>query len=246
MSRYLFIWMIFCMIGLNTFADTTSRLNQAAEAYYQKDFQSAEHMYEDVLKRYPHHPILLYNLGHVYAQQSKLGKARYAYHQAYKYLPRDPDILNRLEAIAHAQLDKRSIKGPNRHKLNDILSILSLKEWGYIVLIVGSVCNVFALLWMCVRYNIVLKQCLFFSIGLLCIVGVCFILRWSYDKYSNIGVIVDSKIAMTAGPSEVLPILMYLHDGKQVYIERVIPGWVKIKIENKIVGWIQEHTYWKL
>ncbi|MCB0570031.1 MAG: tetratricopeptide repeat protein, partial [Phaeodactylibacter sp.] len=103
--RFRFAAMLFLLLGMAPaiIAQPLQQLEEANQAFLDKNFEEAIGLYESILQDGYYAPGLYYNLGNAYFRVGKLGKAILHYERALKWSPDDEQVLQNLE-IARSQL----------------------------------------------------------------------------------------------------------------------------------------------
>ncbi len=185
---------------------------------------------------------LYYNIGNAYYKQGQYAKAYWAYQKAHHYLPRDADLYHNI-ILAETQLGFAPVKDTGIVLLVKQFPFLNASEYSLGLWI--SLTTFSVLLWIGLRFRVYKKGLI--ASGLLLVI---FVTGTGYRYYQThiqqSGIVIGTKSAMKAGPIQTLPTLSTLPAGTLCRHGRTENGWIEIRVNSAMSGWILESDYWAL
>lgn len=92
MKKGIFLFLIVMCFSSLVWADFSTELKTAREAYYNKDYTEAKNQFESLLQNHPQNPYLWFHLGDTFQKLDQSALALHAYLKAQKSLPRSPEL----------------------------------------------------------------------------------------------------------------------------------------------------------
>jgi tetratricopeptide (TPR) repeat protein len=185
---------------------------------------------------------LYYNIGNAYYKQGDYAKAYWAYQKARRYLPRDADLYHNL-ILTETQLGFSPVK--------DTGIVLWVKQFPFFNAIEYQTClwislTTFSILfWIALRFR-VYKRTLMFSAMMLFLFATGTGYRYYQSHIQASGIVIGTKSPLKAGPITTLPTLTTLPAGTPCRHGRKENGWIEIRVNSTLGGWISERDYWAL
>lgn len=231
-------------IVIQSFLIASPPIAKEAELFYkQQNYQLALTKYNQLLKTNNNNANLLFNTGNTYFKLNKMGYAIGYYLKALNIAPSNKDYLYNLN------LARKFIQDEDKNKKNTIIkkalnrvSNIKYKTSQYLVLL----CISFLLTSLFFLIKEKQKKELFTNLVALSLFsvilsGFLFIYKLNLNNTLT-AVVIEKKIAAHSGPSEKLPTLFYIHEGKTCTIKSNNPNWTEIKLSNGFIGWIPSNT----
>lgn len=241
------LWfVVFCFLSLNLSAQNEV-FEQANTLYNQEDYQQAIEKYQAILNSNRHSPELYYNLANAYLKTEQLGSAIYYYEKAKKMSPDDEDILNNL-AFAQKQVIDVITPIPKtgfNYLIRRIAGYFSVYQW--------SVWSIVLVFFLSISYLVYafsfssLRKRIFFSTFLLGIVLTVFCVAMAYieknyQKNHKEAIIFALEVQVKNEPLDGSQVSFLLHEGTKVEVTEALNGWLKIKLADGKVGWIESEN----
>ncbi|GAB5489956.1 MAG: tetratricopeptide repeat protein [Phototrophicaceae bacterium] len=225
---------------LLTISVSGQSLEQAEEAYQNRNYSAAIGLYEAALLEGNLSGEVYFNLGNAYFITGELGQAIVNYRIAEQYLPRDRAIENQLARARRERVDGIFPESDWLVILSNITTdTLTLTETATIAFITWIA---FFFIWAIgirqKRYKItisLLAVIMLISVGLLSA-------RLYVETQRPAGVILSADTAVMTGPGDNYLSLFTLYEGAEMRILDEREGWVRIMLPDNRQGWIREST----
>jgi hypothetical protein len=223
--------------------------------YAAQRYEQAIQKYEDLAKGGLRHETLYYNLGNAYfraaqqGQTGKLGQAILAYERA---LSLDPDMedarynLTVAREIVASRYGKDTVVGEGGAPLwirvaNWIPFRVAL--WVFLILDALLFAGLVALRFLptgFARTSIIVT--VVFDGAAVLIVGALLFFSTLHRATTNEAIVVADEVIMREGPDESRRELPKLHAGHRLEVMAENQDWVKVRLANRMEGWVQKQT----
>lgn len=222
------------------------------DAYKDGRYTDAVRAYESVLAGGVHHENLYYNLGNAYFRNGQLGPAIYNYERSLKIAPRFQDarfnadlarsavaerVVDRLEGAEKAPIWIRSVTYFSTGQL--IVAFLLINAAFFLALVVIRFLSTGL-----VRTALIVTNA-FIAVAL----ATSFVLVSGHIYYLErveLGVVVSDRAFLREGADETLQERAEVHPGLRVRILDRETGWLRVRLANKVEGWIPQHAIGEL
>lgn len=210
---------------------------QANRLYEQGRYTESAQAYEKILKAGRASAAVYFNWGNALFKSGKIGMAIYAYLNAERLAPRDPDVKANLEFA------RKTVNGGavlvKRH-WTDLVKKLTLNEWA--ILFAMAFWGLFIMLALC-QWNTKYKNKLQFPIKLgiflLIIFGLCLGLN-AYDCMTNrIAITIVQNGYAHQGPLDESPSKFPIRDGLEFTILDRKGDWLQVSDNSYRIGWVK-------
>lgn len=240
MKKILIFWLM-CLVG---FSQTTESFKQANELYNSGYYKEAIGQYDSILASGQHSAELYFNLANCYYKLNEVGPSIFYYEKALQLAPDDLDILNNLGYAQKMTIDAiQEVPESGVSKLlNKTLNSLSVDGWA--IRCVGLV-FLFVVLFLgyYLSYSEAKKRLFFVSsnvvlIALFVSLGLLF-KKDSLDSNTHPAIIFVKETEIKTEPNLRSETSFTLHEGTKVLvIEDYNNDWLKIKLLNGETGWM--------
>lgn len=215
-------------------------LEQAEEAYENRNYSAAIRLYESVLLEGNLSGEVYFNLGNAYFINGQLGEAILNYRIAEQYLPRDTQIENQLARARRERVDSIFSE-------SDWLVIISNLTTTYLTLTELAIMSFIAWMSFFFIWAIVIRQKRYtITISLLAILMLISVgllsARLYVETQRPAGVILDDSTAVMTGPGDNYLSLFTLYEASEVRVLDEREGWMRIMLPDSRQGWIREST----
>ena len=237
------IWMFSPSI-LSAQINLESIFSEANELYNKGSYIEAINNYKEIIKNDFHSAELYYNLGNAYYRLDSIASSVYYYEKALQLNPNDREIIDNLELINKTLVDEIDpITIPLIESiLNSISNIFYFETWGYI-----SIFFSFLIVALFLSYYFAnssrIKRLTFV---LLCISSIFMLVSLingnkGYNNYINneYAVIYSYETDLKTEPNYRSETLFMLHEGTKIQVLENYNNWIKIRLVNGQVGYIQ-------
>ena len=237
------IWMVSPSI-LSAQINVENIFSQANELYNKGSYIEAINNYKEIIKNDFHSAELYYNLGNAYYRLDSIASSVYYYEKALQLNPNDREIIDNLELINKTLVDEIDpITIPLIESiLNRASNIFYFETWGYI-----SIFFSFLIVALFLSYyfaNSSRGKRLTFV--LLCISSIFILVSLingnkGYNNYINneYAVIYSYETDLKTEPNYRSETLFMLHEGTKIQVLENYNNWIKIRLVNGQVGYIQ-------
>ena len=189
---------------------------------------------------------LFYNLGNSYYRVGKIGYAILYYEKALKLSPSDEDVQHNLNFARLSTVDR--IQPLPKFFLFDwwesLLNSFSENGWAYIVFVVYLLLIILVALYFFARSVVQQKIIFFSSIAVVFILAICvslLIVKVNREETLKSGIIVKQAVTVKSSPEATGTDAFVIHEGLKVNIEDKLDAWVKIRLADGKVGWIENN-----
>ncbi|MFZ1279343.1 MAG: tetratricopeptide repeat protein [Ignavibacteriaceae bacterium] len=248
MKKYLInIFYLFILLSSFAKADSNSIMQSANEYYKNNRYQLAIEEYNKLLLDGFEGTSLYYNLGNAHYRLGKVGYAILYFEKALKLSPNDEDVKHNL-ALAKLNLQDKVDTLPPFFIFNlweGLLASFSVTGWTIIVYIVFILFLIVTVSYFFSR-NVTEQRISFFSgAGLtVALVFAIFLLIVKMNKEYNVkdGIIFETSVVVKSSPDYSSKDSFQIHEGLKVRIEDNVDNWVKIRLNDGKIGWINEKS----
>lgn len=250
----LYLWLLLLAFFLNTnITEAQTSVESAKKTietanilYNQASYDTAVHLYEQVLAAGYESDWLYYNLGNAYYKLRDLPSAILYYEKASKLNPNDEDIKKNLE-IANSQIIDKIEPLPQlflKNWWNAFYTMVNADTWAWISMSFFAILLVMLFLFLTTSHG--LKKFSFFM-GLLSLLFTLAAFglasqKYYYTQQTNEAIIFTPTITVKSSPGATSVDLFVLHAGTKVRLLDKTVGWNKIRIANGSVGWLPDES----
>ena len=237
------IWMVFPSI-LSAQINVENTFSQANELYNKGSYIEAINNYKEIIKNDFHSAELYYNLGNAYYRLDSIASSVYYYEKALQLNPNDREIIDNLELINKTLVDEIDpITIPLIESiLNSISNIFYFETWGYISIFFSFLIVALFLSYYFANSSRVKRL----TFVLLCISSIFMLVSLingnkGYNNYINneYAVIYSYETDLKTEPNYRSETLFMLHEGTKIQVLENYNNWIKIRLVNGQVGYIQ-------
>ncbi|UZR92828.1 tetratricopeptide repeat protein [Chondrinema litorale] len=217
-----------------------------AETYYAEGkYQQAVQVYENLLKSTGKESFGVYfNLGNAYFKSNDIPAAILNYERARKIKPQDEDLLFNLE-IANQQVVDQFDAVPELgidQWYRSFLFGLSSNTWAFLSAVFFSLMLFFFGLFLYKSEVNIKRSSLLGGVLLLIFSALTFMFASQQKEYivDNIEAVVFApNVTATSAPNQKSTSLFVLHEGTKVQVIEEKENWVRIKISDGNIGWLE-------
>ena len=237
------IWMVFPSI-LSAQINVENIFSQANELYNKGSYIEAINNYKEIIKNDFHSAELYYNLGNAYYRLDSIASSVYYYEKALQLNPNDREIIDNLELINKTLVDEIDpITIPLIESiLNRVSNIFYFETWGYISIFFSFLIVALFLSYYFANSSRVKRL----TFVLLCISSIFMLVSLingnkGYNNYINneYAVIYSYETDLKTEPNYRSETLFMLHEGTKIQVLENYNNWIKIRLVNGQVGYIQ-------
>ena len=237
------IWMVSPSI-LSAQINVENIFSQANELYNKGSYIEAINNYKEIIKNDFHSAELYYNLGNAYYRLDSIASSVYYYEKALQLNPNDREIIDNLELINKTLVDEIDpITIPLIELiLNRVSNIFYFETWGYISIFFSFLIVALFLSYYFANSSRVKRL----TFVLLCISSIFMLVSLingnkGYNNYINneYAVIYSYETDLKTEPNYRSETLFMLHEGTKIQVLENYNNWIKIRLVNGQVGYIQ-------
>jgi len=189
---------------------------------------------------------LFYNLGNSYYRIGKIGLAILYYEKALKLSPSDEDIKHNLNFAQLSTVDR--IQPLPTFFLfewwEDILGSFTENGWAYIIFVLYLLVIIIAASYFFARSVKQQKLILFSGVATLFILAIAIsllIVKINRDENVKSGIVVEQFVTVKSSPDPKSTDAFVIHEGLKVNLEDKLDEWVKVRLADGKVGWIENN-----
>jgi len=189
---------------------------------------------------------LFYNLGNSYYRIGKIGLAILYYEKALKLSPSDEDIKHNLNFAQLSTVDR--IQPLPTFFLfewwEDILGSFTENGWAYIIFVLYLLVIMIAASYFFARSVKQQKLILFSGVATLFILAIAIsllIVKINRDENVKSGIVVEQFVTVKSSPDPKSTDAFVIHEGLKVNLEDKLDEWVKVRLADGKVGWIENN-----
>jgi tetratricopeptide (TPR) repeat protein len=245
-NKYKYLLIFFLLSAGILFASIEDENISKGNRFYQSgDFLKASGEYQKVVDNGYEGPSLYYNLGNSYYRLGKTGLAILYYEKAAKLAPGDEDIAHNL-AIANGKIvDKLDILSPFFIFTwwENLLAFFTISGWTYLAYSFYILVLLSIGLYFFGKSQPIQKYSLYSAAGfmvLLIITSILLSVRMNRELNMKNGVVIEQAVNVKQSPDEKSSDAFVIHEGIKVRLEDKVNDWVRIKLRDGKVGWLQE------
>lgn len=233
--------------GLALAQNIDERMQQASAFFRNGEFEKAIKIYEELRSEGYEGSSLYFNLANSYYRIGKLGYAILNYERALKNSPSDEDIKHNL-AFANLSTVDRIQPLPTFFLFewwDTLLTSLSVNGWTYIVFLFYIFLMILIVAYFFAKTIFQQKLILFSGLGILTILLlIVSLLIVKINREENVrgGVVIEQSITVKTSPDAKSTDAFVIHEGLKVNLEDQLDEWVKIRLADGKVGWVENDS----
>ncbi|MDZ7623379.1 MAG: hypothetical protein U5J96_02890 [Ignavibacteriaceae bacterium] len=230
--------------GLPFAKNIDEQMQQAGAFYRNGEFDEAIKIYEDLRSEGYEGTSLHFNLANSYYRIGRLGFAILNYERALKNSPSDEDVKHNL-AFANLSTVDRIQPLPTFFLFEwweSLLASLTANEWTYLAYFFFLVLIVLITIYFFAKTIFQQKLILFSGLGILAvflIVVSLLIVKINREETLHSGIVIEQSITVKTSPDQKSTDAFVIHEGLKVNLEDQLDEWVKIRMADGKVGWVE-------
>jgi pentatricopeptide repeat protein len=231
--------------------DLNQSMQQAGEYYRSGEFDKAIKIYEEIRNEGFQGTSLFFNLANSYYRIGKLGQAILNYERALKLSPTDEDVKHNL-AFANLSTVDRIQPLPTFFLFEwweSILASLAVNGWTYLAYFFFIFLTALVVVYFFAKTIFQQKLILFSGLGMLTMfLIVISLLIVKLNKEENVieGVVIELSLTVKTSPDMKSTDAFVIHEGLKVNLEDKLDNWIKIRLADGKVGWIENNAVEKI
>lgn len=241
--KYLFTLLMgfFLSSGVHASAGEDALWNKANHFYTQKQYDSAELYYTQLLRKYPENVSLQYNMGNTSFRLNKVGAAVLHYQKAALLEPGNKEIRDNLLLAKGRILNPLPEASPIFFVRwwYTFLQLLSANTWAIFAIIVFL--SVLALVWYArIKKERFIHAGRWLSLSIVCLI-ICGCMAWfTYQATteSGLAVVLDPTANLVDSPKSAAKVLGNLPEGTVIEVYSEDGHFMNVKLPNGREGWI--------
>lgn len=243
------LYILFILFVSITFAKSSvdNLMKKANDLYVQGQFEEAIKIYNSLIEEGYEGTSLYYNLGNSYYRTGKIGYAILYYEKALKLSPDDEDVKHNLQLAQLNIKDKIEALPPFFlfRIWESILGLFSSEGWTILSYIL-FLAILFALGFYFFTKNITQQRTAFYSfvfVLILFFVSVSLlIVKLNQENKLKYGIVLESTLTAKSSPDSQGKDAFVIHEGLKVKVEDKVDKWIKIRLEDGQVGWVENFS----
>lgn len=249
-SRIIFICLLMLVGNISTVIfgqNVEDRMKQAGEYYRNGEFDKAIESYKQLEEEGYEGTSLYFNLANSYYRIGKLGEAILNYEKALKLSLSDDDVKHNL-AFANLSTVDRIQPLPTFFLFEwweTILASFTVNGWTYFAYFFFSLLIVLIVIYFFARTIFQQKLILFSGLGILIIfllVVSLLIVKINREETFISGVVIEQSVTVKTSPDIKSTDAFVIHEGLKVNLEDQLDEWIKIRLADGKVGWVENSS----
>lgn len=219
--------------------------DEANQAYQASRFADAIQKYEAILTTGNLSGEVFYNLGNAYYKSGNIAKAILNYERAMRFIPNDEDLRHNLQ-LANLSITDKIEPTPRLFVWNwwdAVKSAFSLKSitWlAYSFFALTALCTILAIL----ARSYAARRAGFFagvaSVSLLALSLIIFVGKLNAVRNADAAIVTANITTVKNSPDATSSDAFVLHSGAKVIITDRVNDWIKIRLADGKVGWMEQ------
>jgi tetratricopeptide (TPR) repeat protein len=217
----------------------------AQSAYKSQDYSKAISAYQQILANEVTAPEVFYNLGNCYFKIDSIGKAIQYYEKARKLISDDEDLMHNLKMAHNRTVDK--IEPMPEFVVTstwkNIVNFKTADTWANYALLNFAFVFISLMLFQLAKQPSLKKTFFGLSLLLMLVTTMFYMLaksRTNADSSINQGVVIIGSAAIKSAPQSASTDLFVIHEGTVFKILENQNDWLKIRLDNGNLGWIEK------
>jgi tetratricopeptide (TPR) repeat protein len=217
----------------------------AQSAYKSQDYSKAISAYQQILANEVTAPEVFYNLGNCYFKIDSIGKAIQYYEKARKLISDDEDLMHNLKMAHNRTVDK--IEPMPEFVVSstwkNIVNFKTADTWANYALLNFAFVFISLMLFQLAKQPSLKKTFFGLSLLLMLVTTMFYMLaksRTNADNSINQGVVIIGSAAIKSAPQSASTDLFVIHEGTVFKILENQNDWLKIRLDNGNLGWIEK------
>ena len=246
---YKYLMILILLTPLDALCQNISEsMQQAGEYYRNGEFDKAIRIYEELISDGYQGTSLYFNLANSYYRVGKLGYAILNFERALKTSPSDEDVKHNL-AFANLSTVDRIQPLPTFFLFEwweTLLTSLSVNGWTYLAYFFFIVLLLLITLYFFAKTVSQQKIILFSGLAnlvLLLLIVSLLVVKINREQTHISGVIIGQSITVKNSPDEKSTDAFVIHEGLKVKLEDRLDNWVKIRLADGKVGWVENDAF---
>ena len=226
-------------------ADWNRQAHEGNALFQIAQYDKAIQKYEEILTAGYVSAELHYNLGNAYFRLKDYPQAILNYERALRLSPKDAEIKMNLD-IANARIEDKIEEIPGIFFITwvrNLSNMFSLNVWGIIVVVFLIFTVGFTFIYLC-STSFYIKRTTF-SLGILCLLLFLSSFGLGNQRYSTMyrkteAIVFRPLVSVKSSPQETSVEKFVIHQGTKVQIKDELTGWIKIRLADGNIGWIEK------
>jgi pentatricopeptide repeat protein len=245
--NFLALIFLFVLFTNSGFASNNELMQQAGEFYRNGEFDKAIQIYEELRDEGYEGTSLFFNLANSYYRIGKLGYAILNYERAIKISPTDEDVKHNL-SFANLSTVDRIQQLPTFFLFEwweALLASLSINGWTYTAYFFYFVLIFLFVFYFFAKTISQQKLILFSGLGALIFFVITvslLVVKINRDQTYISGVVVEQSITVKTSPDPKSTDAFVVHEGLKVNLEDNLDEWIKIRLADGKVGWVENDS----
>ncbi len=247
MKKILFLIPTILFCEASAFSDANADFISANDLYAQQKYEDAAEAYEKILENEFQSAELYFNLGNAYYQLNDIAPAILNYERAKFFSPSDRDILYNLRLANLRTIDKVEAEPEifiSRWWKNFLYRYNS-NEWTWKGIFAFWLAFVTGVVFLFIRSSLLRRITFFISAALLLFAVIFFSFGFHLNRVQaqhKFAIIFTPNVYVKSAPDSSSADQFILHEGLKVNLQEEQNNWVKVKLEDGKVGWIEKKS----
>lgn len=256
MKKNLFqsLWIFILILAslTNLFAQTPEELmSKANKLFQEQNYSEAIANYEKIISQGFESGTLYYNLGNSYFKEGRIGKAIFSFEKGLKLEPNDEDLQYNLK-IANSRTIDKITEVPKLFLVSwweGLITSLGINGWSILVVLtfwflLASITVYFfsrKSAWQRITF---LSGSI--SLSILVLLIVILFARVNREVATDYGILTELSYSAKTSPDEKSNDAFVIHEGVKFSLHDSVGEWVKIRLLDGKIGWIQKNVFGQL
>ncbi len=219
-------------------------MKRANKSYQEQNYSAAISDYQKILSQGYESGALYFNLGNSFFKDGRIGLAIFNYEKGLKLEPNNEDLVYNLK-IANARTFDKITEVPKLFIVawwEGLVTLFGVSGWSLLVVIVFWILLGSIAFYFFSKKNRIQRIAFLTasgSLSILIILAVLLFARISRESSSNYGILLESTYTVKVTPDLKSNDAFVIHEGIKFKVEDSVGEWVRIRLIDGKIGWVQ-------
>jgi tetratricopeptide (TPR) repeat protein len=220
-------------------------MKKANKSYQEQNYSTAIDGYNKILSQGYESGTLFFNLGNAYFKDGRLGSAIYNYERGLKLSPNNEDLAYNLK-IANARTFDKITEVPKLFIVawwEGLVTMFGVSGWSIIVVVAFWILLASIAVYFFSRKNSFQRiafMCGSISLSVMIVLIALLFARLTRETSANYGILIESTYSVKVTPDLKSKDAFVIHEGIKFKVEDSVGEWIRIRLIDGKIGWVQK------